>query len=142
MGGFPQDEAKAYGVISWGAATAAFAGATKVIVKSPHEALGIPTPQANAQGLRTTKQVVTMLKDQRMPETIELKIEMDIITAETRAIIDKMLELGDGDIARGTIAGFAAGVIDVPFAPSKFNKGLVLPARDNQGAIRDRKSVV
>lgn len=136
MGGFPQDEAKAYGVISWGAATAAFAGATKVIVKSPHEALGIPTPQANAQGLRTTKQVVTMLKDQRMPETVELKVEMEIITAETRAIIDKMLELGNGDIARGTIAGFAAGVIDVPFAPSKFNKGLVLPARDNQGAIR------
>jgi methylaspartate mutase epsilon subunit len=136
MGGFPQDEAKAYGVISWGAATAAFAGATKVIVKSPHEALGIPTPQANAQGLRTTKQVVTMLKDQRMEMNVELKAEMEIITAETRAIVDKMLQLGDGDIAKGTIAGFAAGVIDVPFAPSKFNKGLVLPARDNQGAIR------
>lgn len=136
MGGFPQDEAKAYGVISWGAATAAIAGATKVIVKSPHEALGIPTPKANAQGLRTTKQVVTMLKDQRMTETAELLAEMDIIEKETRCIVDKMFELGHGDIAQGAIAGFNSGVIDVPFAPSKFNQGLVLPARDNEGAIR------
>ena len=39
MGGFPQDEAKAFGVISWGAAAAALAKATKVIVKTPHEAM-------------------------------------------------------------------------------------------------------
>jgi methylaspartate mutase epsilon subunit len=29
MGRFPQDEAKAFGVISWGSAAAALAGATK-----------------------------------------------------------------------------------------------------------------
>ena len=29
MGGFPQDEAKAFGVISWGSATAALSKATK-----------------------------------------------------------------------------------------------------------------
>ncbi|MBS3990647.1 MAG: methylaspartate mutase subunit E [Erysipelothrix sp.] len=136
MGGFPQDEAKAYGVITWGAATAAFAGATKVIVKSPHEAMGIPTREANAQGLLATKQVVSMLKDQRMPNTLELLAEMKIIEMETRSIVDKMFELGEGDIALGTIRGFEAGVIDIPFAPSKNNKGLILPARDNVGAIR------
>jgi methylaspartate mutase epsilon subunit len=136
MGGFPQDEAKAYGVITWGAATAAFAGATKVIVKSPHEAMGIPTREANAQGLLATKQVVSMLKDQRMPNTLELLAEMKIIEMETRSIVDKLFELGEGDIALGTIRGFEAGVIDIPFAPSKNNKGLILPARDNVGAIR------
>lgn len=35
MGGFPQDEAKAFSVISWGSAVAALAKATKVIVKTP-----------------------------------------------------------------------------------------------------------
>jgi len=64
MGGFPQDEAKAFGVISWGAATAALAKATKVIVKTPHEAMGVPTKEANAAGLRATKQVISMLRDQ------------------------------------------------------------------------------
>ena len=34
MGGFPQDEAKAFGVISWGSAAADLAKATKVIVKT------------------------------------------------------------------------------------------------------------
>ena len=46
MGGFPADEAKAFGVISTGSLIAAFSKATKVIVKSPHEAVGIPTMEA------------------------------------------------------------------------------------------------
>ena len=29
-----------------------------------------------------------------------------------------------------------AGVIDIPFAPSRFNKNKMLPARDHEGAIR------
>ena len=43
------------------------AGATKVIVKSPHEAFGVPTKEANADGLKATKQLVAMLADQKMP---------------------------------------------------------------------------
>lgn len=136
MGGFPQDEAKAYGVIAWGAAAAALAKATKVIVKTPHEALGIPTREANAAGIKTTKQVLNMLKDQSLPETKEVIREMEVIGMETRAILDKVLELGDGDIAVGAVRAFAAGALDVPFAPSRFNAGRLMPARDNTGAVR------
>jgi len=136
MGGFPQDEAKAYGVISWGAATAALGKATKVIVKTPHEALGIPTKEANAAGIRTTKQMLNMLKDQSLPQTQELTFEEEMIKTETRAILDKILELGEGDMALGAVRGFQAGTIDVPFAPSRFNAGRILPARDSQGAVR------
>lgn len=135
MGGFPQDEAKAFGVISWGSAAAAIAHATKVIVKTPHEAVGVPTMEANAQGLRCTKQVITMLCDQRLPDSV-LNAEMEIIKAETRCILDKCFELGEGDIAVGAVRAFQAGVIDVPFAPSRFNAGKIMPARDNEGAVR------
>ncbi|HEX3031092.1 MAG TPA: methylaspartate mutase subunit E, partial [Bacillota bacterium] len=48
----------------------------------------------------------------------------------------KLLELGEGDIAQGIMRSFAAGVVDIPFAPSKNNLGKILPARDNFGAIR------
>jgi methylaspartate mutase epsilon subunit len=41
-----------------------------------------------------------------------------------------------GDIAKGAVRAFQAGVIDIPFAPSKFNAGKMLPARDNDGAVR------
>lgn len=135
MGGFPQDEAKAFAVISWGSTVAALAHATKVIVKTPHEAMGVPTMEANALGLRCTKQVLSMLQEQSIGPAA-LHAESEIITAETRCIVDKCFELGEGDIAKGAVRAFQAGVIDIPFAPSRFNAGKMLPARDNDGAIR------
>ena len=136
MGGFPQDEAKAFGVISWGAAAAALAKATKVIVKTPHEAMGVPTKEANAAGLRATKQVISMLKDQDFREIPAVVTESEVIEKEMKCILGKVEELGKGDFALGTVAAFEAGVIDIPFAPSKYNAGKVMPARDNQGAVR------
>ncbi|MBO4990863.1 MAG: methylaspartate mutase subunit E [Firmicutes bacterium] len=136
MGGFPQDEAQAYSVISWGSAIAALSKATKVIVKTPHEAFGVPTKEANAAGLRCTKQIINMLCDQALSNTSQVVQEMMIISAETRCIVDKCFELGQGDLAVGTVKAFAAGVLDIPFAPSKQNAGKMLTARDNEGAIR------
>ena len=136
MGGFPQDEAKSFGVISWGAAAAALAKASKVIVKTPHEALGIPTKEANAAGLRATKQVISMLRDQDFREIPAVVAESVMIEKETKCILNKVEELGKGDWAMGTIAAFEAGVLDIPFAPSRYNAGKVMPARDNSGAVR------
>ncbi len=135
MGGFPADEAKAFGVIATGSLIAALSGATKVIVKSPHEAVGIPTMEANAQGLRCTKQVVNMMADQTFHDE-HLAQEMEIIRQETRCIVDKCFELGGGDIAIGVCRGVEAGALDVPFAPCRANAGLMLPCRDNDGAVR------
>ena len=135
MGGFPADEAQAFSVISWGSTVAALAGATKVMVKTPHEALGIPTMEANVQGLRCTKQIISMLADQKL-NSIEVKVEVELIEAETRLIVDKCFELGNGDLAIGSVNAFEAGVIDVPFAPSRYNVGKAFATRDNQGAIR------
>ncbi|WP_101690573.1 methylaspartate mutase subunit E [Dysgonomonas massiliensis] len=136
MGGFPQDEAKSFGVISWGAAAAVLAKATKVIVKTPHEAMGVPTKEANAAGLKATKQLTSMLKDQSFVDIPAVVAESEIIMQEMKCILDKVEELGQGDYAIGTIRAFEAGVIDIPFAPSKFNAGKVMPARDNTGAVR------
>ena len=136
MGGFPQDESKSFGVISWGAATAALAGATKVIVKTPHEAMGIPTKEANAAGLKATKQLVSMLKDQSLLNLKAVADECAIMEAEMECILSRVIELGKGDIAVGAVRAFEAGVIDVPFAPSKYNLGKALPARDDDGAVR------
>lgn len=135
MGSFPQDEAKAFSVISLGSTLASLSKATKVIVKTPHEALGVPTMEANAQGLLCTKQILDMLKDQEF-KTLEVDIEKEIIKRETRCIIDKCFEIGENDIAVGTIRAFKSGILDIPFAPSIHTMGKLLPARDNNGAIR------
>lgn len=136
MGGFPQEEPKAFGVICWGAVTAAFSKANKVIVKTPHEALGIPTKQANCAGMLATRQILNMLCDQVLPVSEEIEEEKEIIRQETNFLLEKVLELGSGDLLIGTVNAFKAGVLDVPFAPSRFNAGKAMPVRDNNGAVR------
>jgi methylaspartate mutase epsilon subunit len=136
MGGFPEDESKAFGVISNGASAARLAGATKVIVKTTHEAIGIPTKEANANGIKATKMVLNLLDGQTLTNSEELTTEIKQIKAEIKCIMDKVFELGNGDLAIGTIEAVKAGVIDIPFAPAKVNAGKMLPARDNNGRIR------
>lgn len=136
MGGFPEDEARAFAVIGWGGAVAAMAKATKVIVKTPHEASGIPTKEANLEGLKCTRQIVNMLADQALPESEQLAREVELIKREVHGVLDAMLQLGGGDPAVGAVRAFEAGVLDVPFAPSQCNAGKVMPVRDNRGAIR------
>ena len=72
---FPQDEAKASGLIAMASTVAAMAGATKMITKTPYESIGVPTKEINAFGIRESKMVVTLLKDQKMPYSKELEIE-------------------------------------------------------------------
>ncbi len=137
MGGFPEDEAKAFAVIALGAAVAALAKAEKIIVKTPYEAMGIPTKEANAQGLRATRQIVTMLQDQAITTDHEaMRRESGLIRSEVKCLLDAVYRAGEGDWARGVVRAFADGLMDVPFAPSIYNRGKVLPMRDNEGFIR------
>jgi len=135
MGEFPEDESRAYAIITLGAITAVLAGATKVIVKTPHEALGVPTKEANARGIKATKQAVNLTYGQKLVSK-EIDTEVEVIKAETKCILDMVFELGKGDPAIGTVRAFETGVLDIPFAPSKYNAGKILPMRDNSGAVR------
>ncbi len=136
MGGFPEDESQAYGVIAWGAAAGALAKATKIIVKTPHEAMGIPTREANRQGIRCSRQVVNMLADQCVHENLPMHDEVELIKREVHSVLDTALEMGEEDFAKTAIRAFEAGVIDVPFAPAACNRGKLMPVRDNFGAVR------
>jgi len=136
MGGFPEDEAKAFSVIALGSAVAWFAGADKIIVKTPHEAMGVPTKEANAQGLKATRQMINMLSDQSFSENAAVGREVEIITRETDCILETVLAGDKHDLKESTAVAFESGVLDVPFAPSIYNRGVILPMRDNEGCIR------
>jgi methylaspartate mutase epsilon subunit len=136
MGGFPVDESRAFGVICWGTVVACLAEADKIIVKTPHEAMGIPTKEANAQGLKATKQVINMLGEQRCLDIAAVERERAVIEREVDCILKKAFELGKGDVKEGAVAAFESGVLDVAFAPSVQCRGKVLPMRDNEGCIR------
>ena len=135
MGGFPPDEARANGVIGLGGATAAIARPDKVITKSPQEFQGVPTKEANAAGLRTTRQLIDMMIEQDV-RLDGVERERELIEAATRDLIEAVEAAGDGDVAQGTITAFESGALDVPFAPSDSAQGAVLPARDDDGRVR------
>ena len=136
MGAWPHDEAQSAALISYGGTLAAIAGATSVTTKSTHEAFGIPTAKANAEGLRMTRTAVYLARNIRLDAMPEFQAEKALILKEARAILDKTLEMGDGDAALGTVRGFEAGVIDVPWSPNRFVKSRVMPARDADGYLR------
>ncbi len=136
MGGFPSDEPSAFGLISMASTVAALGKADKMITKTPHESFGVPTKEANAEGLRSSKMTIRLLKNQRYPESQELVDEVTQIKKEVDELMASVLKAGDGDLCQGVIKGFEAGILDIPFAPSILNAGKILPARDNDGKIR------
>ena len=136
MGGFPMDESEAMGLIAMSSTVAALAKANKMITKTPHESIGVPTKEANAMGIKASKIVTQMLAEQSMPDSAELKAEMEQIEKEVDCLMDCVLKVGEGDLAVGTVKAFEQGLLDIPFAPSKYNAGLILPARDKDGYIR------
>ncbi len=135
MGGFPPDEARANGLIGLGGVTAGIARPDKVITKSPQEFEGVPTAEANAAGLRTTRQAMSMVLEQA-PSLSGVEREREVIELAVRSLLGRVRDLGDGDVARGTVRAFETGALDVPFAPSEAARGEVLPARDDDGRVR------
>lgn len=137
LGQFPEDEARAYALINVATAAAVQGGATEIIVKSVQEGKGIPTKEANAASLRSVRAVMRTFKVQGLVlDRTQLAEEERIIEMETRALLDKALELGDGDPAIGTVRAFEAGVLDSLLAPYRGLKGEIMIVRDGFGAMR------
>jgi methylaspartate mutase epsilon subunit len=136
MQAFPNDEPRAYAVIVLGGVIAALSGATQIITKSTHEAEGIPTKEANAQGIKATRMAIELIRSNRFPESTELLQEKRMIIREACSILDKALEMGDGDPVLASLRSLQAGVLDIPWAPNQFVAGKIIPVRDASGAVR------
>jgi len=59
-----------------------------------------------------------------------------MLKLEVKAIVDKVLDFGDGDILVGKARAVEAGIIDVPFSTWDGVKGNVLPVADRNGCVR------
>ena len=136
MGAWPHDQAQCAALIAYGGTLAAIGGAVSVTTKSTHEAFGLPTPKANAEGLRMTRMAIYLARNICLDALPEFEREKDLIRREVRPIVDKVLEMGEGDVAVGTVRAFEAGVLDIPWSPNRFVKSRVLPARDVDGYLR------
>jgi methylaspartate mutase epsilon subunit len=134
MGPFPRDRAKATALILLGGLVARLGGAAKVVTKTYEEALGIPTVEANIDGIRLTKCALARLFDFIAVDEAAIAEEMQWIQREVAELIDPII--GARDLHKAIVEAFDAGRLDVPFSPSIFTRGDVIPIRDPQGAIR------
>ncbi len=136
MGDWPMDVSQASGMVSLAATIGALAKCDWMVVKSVEEAIGVPSKEGNAAGLKMAKQLIRLLKHQDLLNDKDVLVEKEMIKKETRAIVNRVLELGDGDVVIGQLKAVEEGVLDFPFSPYMPLKGKVLAARDLKGAIR------
>ena len=135
MAAFPETHARAEELIHNSATTAALSGATRVIIKTPVEAIRIPTVQDNANAIVLSMAGVAAAASEWVDET-RIAEECELIRREVNAILDSVLICGGGSFAEGIVNAFKRGYLDVPFSPSVHNRGEVLTARDTEGAVR------
>ncbi|HEY8919098.1 MAG TPA: methylaspartate mutase subunit E, partial [Chitinophaga sp.] len=135
MAAFPSDYKKAEDLIFNSSITATLAGATKVMVKTAVEAIRIPDRFDNAKAVKLSKQGA-LTAHHSMVDKEKLKIEKQLIRSEVKQIMDAVMQLSSGSIAKGAIKAIEAGILDIPWSPSIYNKGKVVGVRDIDGAVR------
>jgi methylaspartate mutase epsilon subunit len=136
MGAWPYEPDQNAGLVAWCASIAMLGGVDWIYLKSTHEGSGIPSAEANISALNIARQLRRIVPNQGILQSGEIDLEQHMMELEIRAIVDKALELGDGDPARGLVAAVAAGAIDIPIASWSGVADRVVAARDANGAVR------
>ena len=134
---YPADLAPSLAVLFMNTLMARLIGATISDVRTMVEAKAIPTKENIADTYKIAKVMQNFIQHQKIEvdrEELELQTQME--EKEIRAIVDKVLEFGDGDILIGASRAIEAGVLDNPFAANRAAAGKVLGIKDSDGAIR------
>ena len=134
MGPFPRDSVRADSLIFYGALTARIGKATKIVTKTNHEAYGIPTVSANAEGIRTARMAEASFLDFIEVDGERVEEEAYWIQREVDEILFPVLQ--SADLATAIVDGFRAGHLDIPFSAARQARSEILPLRDRSGAIR------
>ena len=133
----PQSLGAALAYLSYTAMTCALGRADAAFVRTIDEGAGVPTREAHALSYEAANWFFNVIRTQKIELDIKgVEIEEKMAEAEIRAILEKVLEFGDGDVVIGSIKAVEAGVIDSPFCPNIHVKDKVLGIRDAQGACR------
>jgi len=134
---FPQDVGQAFGYINYVAMVAALSPINACSVKTVDEAIGVPSVESHMQTYRSANWIFNVVRQQGLQYDSEtVRIEKQMCELAVSAIIDKVIDMGDGDLAVGVVKALEAGVLDSPFSINVNVRDLCLGARDLQGACR------
>jgi methylaspartate mutase epsilon subunit len=127
----------AFAYLCYVAMVGALSKSNAVDLRSIDEGAGIPSKDTNAVSYRAAKWIFDIVREQRMEIDVKgIDVEEKVTETEVRAILDRLLDLGDGDIVAGTVRAVESGVLDSPWSPNINVKDQVLGIRDTRGACR------
>lgn len=135
-GQWPQDQHRAAAVVGWHTVIASLGGADWLHVKSVQEGLGIPSAEANVAALKVAKQMALMASGLAYPGSDQMKTEMEMLDLEIKAIVDRAIDLGDGDVAVGEVRAVQEGSLDAPMCPWRGVAGKILVIKSRDGVLR------
>ena len=134
---YPVGTAESLAVMFMNTLMARLMGATTNDIRTMAEAKAIPTKENIADTYKIAKTMQNFIQHQRIEvDKEELLLQTQMGEKEVRAIVDKVLEFGDGDILVGASKAIEAGVLDNPFAANRAAAGKVLGVKDSEGALR------
>jgi methylaspartate mutase epsilon subunit len=133
----PQEQHTTMAYMLYSAMVACLGGAQAAVLRTVDEAVGIPTEEAHGITYEAGQWIYTVMGQQKFQiDDKEIDKEQEITEGETRAIMEKILLLGEGDVAVGYARAVQAGIVDAPMSPNVHTKGEVLGVRDARGAVR------
>lgn len=136
MAGFPNDLTRSRELIFESAVTAACAGATRLMVKSPVESFKIPSMSENVEALSLCRSgFERSVVEQNLLDREAIRQEEILITAEATVILDAIIGLSS-ELSSAIALACESGILDIPFSPSIHCRGEVITARDQAGAVR------
>ena len=135
MAAFPGDTVRSEQLIFESAKTAHLSGATRVITKTPVEALKIPSLADNVHSINLVRRAMTAERDVACNESAIIQ-ECEILRGEVDNLLNSVFECEHGSVTNGIVKAFQLGYLDIPFAPSVHNAGRVITIRDAEGAVR------
>ena len=134
---YPMDEAPSLAVTFMNTLMARLTGATISDIRTAAEAKAIPTKEDIADTFKIANIMQNFLQTQKIEANREeVSEELAMEEKEIKAIVDKVMEFGDGDMIAGAPKAMEAGVLDNPFAANRAAAGKVLGVKDAEGAIR------
>ncbi|PPK71201.1 hypothetical protein V5P93_003065 [Actinokineospora auranticolor] len=136
MGAFPAEPSLAWQLIAVSAAISGLVGADKVVVKTPDEAVGIPSIENNAASVRAVRYVLDMFPACRPLSNEVVECERDLLDREVTEVLTRILDHPAPSFLSAVHHAVLDGVIDVPFAPHEQNAAALIAVRGTGRRIR------
>jgi methylaspartate mutase epsilon subunit len=133
----PQGLGGAFAYLSYSAMTGALGKSDTMFVRTIDEGAGVPTREAHTLSYEAANWLYNVIRTQDIEFKIKgIEEEEKMTEMEVNALLEKIIELGNGDVVVGSIKAVEAGFIDSPFCPNIHVKDKVLGIKDSRGACR------